>query len=490
MRSFAVDDMGRQGHMAHRDFTQHFPHPGWVEHDAAEIWDLTQQTLAEVVAALDGEEVAALGITVQRETIVAWDARSGEPRHNAIVWQDRRTADRCDELADSGELPHIREATGLVLDPYFSASKIEWLLSSGGVIADEHLRLGTIDSWLLWNLTGGSVHATDVSNASRTMLFDIRSLEWSADLCALFGVPRSALPEVRPCAGVLGATHADCAVGAGIPVAGMAGDQQSSLFGQACLEVGMVKNTYGTGSFVLMNVGEECPEPTEGMLSTVAWQLPGHMLGSDSATVTHYALEGAIFSTGSAIGWLRDGLGIISDAAECGPLAASVASSDGVMLVPAFTGLGAPWWDPRARGTVLGITRGTTRAHLARAVVDSMVHQTRDVVDAMAAASGTGAAELRVDGGAAVMDVLCKLQADQLGIPVTRSSVGETTALGAAFLAGLGVGLWADAAEVSATWSADRTFRPTTDEQSQEELEAEHAMWRRAVERSLDWATD
>ncbi|MCP4436807.1 MAG: glycerol kinase GlpK [Actinomycetia bacterium] len=487
VRSFAIDDSGVPGHVAHREFTQHFPQPGWVEHDAEEIWQVTQATLAEVVDAIGGQPIAAIGITVQRETIVAWDARDGRPLHRAIVWQDRRTAQRCEDLEAAGELDRVRSLTGLVLDPYFSASKIEWLLRHGGVEADQHLRLGTIDSWLLWNLTGGEVHATDVSNAARTMLFDIRDLDWSDDLCDLFGVPRSALPDPMPCSGTFGTTSDDCAAGAGIAVSGMAGDQQAALFGQACLEPGMAKNTYGTGSFVLMNVGNACPEPTDGMLSTVAWQLPGSMLGSPESTVTHYALEGAVFSTGSAVQWLRDGLGIIGSAAETGPLAESVQDSGGVVLVPAFTGLGSPWWDPRARGTIVGITRGTNRAHIARAVVESMVHQTRDVVDAMTAASGRQAAELRVDGGAAVMDLLCQLQADQLGVTVARAAQPETTALGAAYLAGLGVGVWADATEVSASWSADRRFEPTGDADA---IEAAHATWHRGVERSLDWATD
>ena len=488
VRAFAVDDSGRQGHVAHREFTQHFPQPGWVEHDAEEIWDVTQIVLAEVVAALGADaSIVAIGITDQRETSVAWDARDGMARHRAIVWQDRRTARRCEELLAAGELDRIRSLTGLVLDPYFSATKFEWLLRSGGVADDDHLRLGTIDSWLLWKLTGGAVHATDVSNASRTMLFDIRSLQWSQELCDLFGVPMAALPEVMPSSGVFGRTDSGCAAGPGIPIAGIAGDQQSSLFGQACLSPGMAKNTYGTGSFVLMNVGETCPEPADGMLSTVAWQLPGAALGAGPGPVTHYALEGAIFSTGSAVQWLRDGLGVISDAAEVGPLAESVDDTDGVMIVPAFTGLGSPWWDPRARGTVVGITRGTSRSHLARAVVESMVHQTRDVVDAMAAASGTSTSELRIDGGAAVMDLLCQLQADQLGVTVARAAVGETTALGAAYLAGLGVGLWADVAELSSTWTADRRFVPGGD---REALDAQHAMWLRAVQRSLDWAKD
>ena len=492
VRALAVDERGRPGPVAHREFTQHFPRPGWVEHDPEEIWDVTQAVLAEVAAALAaGDAPAARWRPSASRTNgrPPWPgtARDGRARHRAIVWQDRRTAARCEELAAAGELPRIRRHTGLVLDPYFSATKFEWLLGPGGVAADDHLRLGTIDSWLLWKLTGGSVHATDPSNASRTMLFDIGALGWSAELCGLFGVPSGALPEVRPSAGVLGTTSPDCALGAGIPVAGIAGDQQSSLFGQACLEPGMAKNTYGTGSFVLMNVGTTCPEPTEGMLSTVAWQLPGRFLGVDEPSVTHYALEGAIFSTGSAVQWLRDGLGIIDQAAETEPLAASVDSTEGVVVVPAFTGLGSPWWDPHARGTVLGITRGTTRAHLARAVVESMVFQTRDVVDAMVGASGTPPSEMRVDGGAAVMDLLCQLQADQLGIPVARAMVGETTALGAAYLAGLGAGVWSDAAEVASTWSADRTFEPAA---TADAADAAHRLWRRGVERSLRWAAD
>jgi len=496
VRAFTVDEGGRPGPVAYREFTQHFPQPGWVEHDADEIWTVTLTVLAEAMDALAAlgngggdSAVAAIGITDQRETVVAWDARDGRPRHRAIVWQDRRTAARCDGLAAAGHLDMVRSRTGLVLDPYFSASKMEWLLTEGGVAADEHLRLGTIDSWLLWNLTGGAVHATDVSNASRTMLLDIRTLEWSDELCGLFGVPRHALARVMPSCGEFGRTTADCPAGSGVPVAGIAGDQQSSLFGQACLTAGMAKNTYGTGSFVLMNVGDTCPEPTEGMLTTVAWQVPTRVLhpgpGATGST-THYALEGAIFSTGSAVQWLRDGLGVIDDAAECGPLAESVTDTDGVVIVPAFTGLGSPWWDPYARGTVVGITRGTTRAHLARAVVESMVYQTRDVVDAMVAASAETVSELRVDGGAAAMDVMLQLQADQLGVTVARSAVAETTALGAAYLAGLGAGVWADAAEVSSAWAADRRFEPGGD---RAQLDADHERWHRAVARSRHWVT-
>jgi glycerol kinase len=491
VRAFTVDESGRPGPASHREFTQHFPRPGWVEHDAEEIWQGVQAVVAEVVAHLEDRgdaTVASIGITDQRETVVAWDADDSSPRHRAIVWQDRRTAERCAALEAAGELPRIRSITGLVLDPYFSASKVEWMLGEGGVADDDGLRLGTIDSWLVWKLTGGAVHATDVTNASRTMLFDISALRWSSELCGLFGVPMSALPEVVPSCGVVGHTGADCPAGAGIPIAGIAGDQQSSLFGQACLWPGMAKNTYGTGSFVLLNVGETCPAPAEGMLTTVAWQLPAAVLEPGrSGRVTHYALEGAVFSTGSAVQWLRDGLGVIDGADECGPLAASVPDTGGVVMVPAFTGLGSPWWDPWARGTVVGITRGTTRAHLARAVVESMAHQTRDVVDAMVAAGSARLGELRVDGGAAAMDLMLQIQADQLGVTVARSAVGETTALGAAYLAGLGSGVWSSAAEVSEAWQADRRFEP---ERPREEVDAEHARWLRAVERSRSWATD
>lgn len=473
---------------AYREFTQHFPRPGWVEHDPEEIWTVTRSVLAEVVeligTAVTHEPVAAIGITNQRETIVAWDARDGTARHNAIVWQDRRTSQRCAELQRNGELPRIRELTGLVLDPYFSATKAEWLLGPGEVSADEHLRLGTIDSWLLWKLTGGTVHATDVSNAARTMLFDINTLRWSPELLELFGVPESALPEVLASAGVLGRTDADCVAGAGIPVAGIAGDQQASLFGQACVHPGMAKNTYGTGSFVLMNVGEEPPSVSDALLRTVAWQLPGQMLGSERTSVTHYALEGAIFSTGSAVQWLRDGLGIITDASEVGPLAESTEDTAGVYLVPAFTGLGSPWWEPEARATIVGITRGTGRAHLARAVVEAMVHQSRDVIDAMVEVCGHEITELRVDGGAAVMDLLCQSQADQLGVAVTRSRSTETTALGATYLAALGAGVFSEVDEVAAAWSAQRRFEPAGDRGT---LDASHAMWQRAVHRSISF---
>ncbi len=495
VRAFAVDLQGNPVGRSYREFTQYFPQPGWVEHDAAEIWAVTQQVIHELVTEL-GRTVAAVGITDQRETIVAWNRRTKQPLHAAIVWQDRRTAQRCEQLQAQGELPAIRATTGLVLDPYFSASKIEWLLTKGGVTADEDLMLGTIDSWLLWNLTGGAAHLTEPSNASRTMLFDVRSGEWSVGLCDLFGVPISALPQVRPSAGVFGTTTAGSGLAAGIPITGIAGDQQAALFGQACVHPGMAKNTYGTGSFVLMNVGSTCPEPTEGLLTTVAWTLPERMLGTESGSsgssntdglITHYALEGSIFATGAAVQWLRDGLGIIQEAAEIGPLAESVPDSGGVVFVPAFAGLGSPYWDPYARGTVLGITRGSGRAEFARAVVEAMAYQTRDVVDAMTAAAGTQLEELRIDGGASGMPLLLQLQADQLGVTVLRSSVAETTALGASYLAGLGAGIWADLSEVSQQWQADARAEPTAD---RSEANASYAQWQRAVERSRSWASE
>jgi glycerol kinase len=484
VRSVAVDESGAPVAFSYREFTQHFPRPGWVEHDAVEIWDAVQATLAELLAIVDGP-VAAIGITDQRETIVAWNRSDGTPRHRAIVWQDRRTAERCDALAD--HLPRVRELTGLVLDPYFSGSKLEWLFEHGGVERDADLAVGTIDSWLMWKLTGGAAHVTDPSNASRTMLYDIRARRWSDELCDLFSVPMGALPEVLPSIGRFGVTDEACAAGAGIPISGIAGDQQAALFGQACVRTGMTKNTYGTGSFVLMNVGDTCPPPSEGLLTTVAWTVPRSSLdgsGSDEL-VTHYALEGAIFVTGAAIQWLRDGLGIISEAAEVGPLAESVPDSAGTMVVPAFTGLGSPWWDPYARGTIVGLTRGVGRGHLARAVVEAMAFQTRDVVEAMCRASGREVAELRVDGGAAVMDLLLSVQADQLGVPVTRPTHTETTALGSGYMAGLAEGVWSSVADVEERWAVDRRVEPAEDRSA---ADAAYGQWLRAVERSRSWA--
>jgi glycerol kinase len=485
VRSFAVREDGSPAGYAYREFPQHFPQPGWVEHDPGDIWDATTATLGELVAALDGEPVAAIGITNQRETAVAWDRRTGAALHNALVWQDRRTAGRCDELRESGHLDRVRATTGLVLDPYFSATKFQWLLTEGGVRAGAtapDTALGTVDSWLVWNLTGGpngGVHVTEASNASRTLLFDIRNLAWSPELAELFGVPVAALAEVRPSGGRFGVTAEGLPVPRGIPVSGVLGDQQAALFGQACLSPGLAKNTYGTGSFVLMNVGDTCPDPVEGLLTTVAWT----MEGTGAAT---YALEGAIFVTGAAVQWLRDGLGLIHDSAELGPLAATCDDTAGVVVVPAFTGLGSPWWDPYARGTILGITRGTTPAHLARAVVEAMAYQTRDVVEAMSAASGQTIPELRVDGGASAMDLLLQIQADQLRAPVARPVVQETTALGAAYIAGVAEGVWASPEEVASRWTLDRRFEPLL---TPDEADVGHARWLRAVERSRGWAT-
>ncbi len=476
VRSLAVDEAGQIRGWSYREFTQHFPRPGWVEHDASEIWDAVRATLGELCGTLD-EPVAAVGITNQRETVVAWSRSTGRPLHRAIVWQDRRTAGRCDELAAAGHLPLVRERTGLVLDPYFSGTKVAWLLTEGGVPAGPDLAVGTIDTWVLWNLTGGAVHATDPSNASRTMLLDIHALAWDDELAGLLGVPVSALPEVRPTSGRLGVTVDGCGAPAGIPVSSLVGDQQGALFGQACFAPGMSKNTYGTGSFVLTNVGPVPPPVADGMLTTVAWQL------ADGSVA--YALEGSIFVTGAAVQWLRDGLGLIESSAEIGPLAASVTDSNGTFVVPAFTGLGTPWWDPYARGVVVGITRGVTRAHLARAVVESMAYQVRDAVEAMAQMSGTPITALRVDGGASVMDLLLQLQADQLRVPVSRPVMQETTALGAAYLAGLAEGVWGSLEEVAALWQLDAEFTPELDAALADLV---HGEWRRAVDRSRRWA--
>jgi glycerol kinase len=478
VRSRAVFVDRRPPVASYREFTQHFPQPGWVEHDAAEIWAAVVATLTEVVDAVGLVNVTAIGITNQRETAVAWSRSTGQPHGTAIVWQDRRTADRCAALEAAGHLPLVREQTGLVLDPYFTGTKFEWMIRERGLAIDADLALGTVDSWLMWNLTAGAVHATDVTNASRTMLFDIRHRAWSDELCALLGVPVAALPEVRPSSGRFGVTVASAGVPGGVPISGVAGDQQAALFGQACFHPGMAKNTYGTGSFVLLNVGTECPPPSDGMLTTIAWEL------ADGSVA--YALEGAIFVTGAAIQWLRDGINVIDDAAQAGVLAASVGDTGGVYVVPAFTGLGSPWWDPYARGTIVGITRGTTKAHVTRAVVESIAYQVRDAVSAMAAAGGTPIIDLRVDGGASVMDVLLQMQADQLGVTVSRPRDQETTALGAAYLAGLAEGVWPDLDAIEAMWELDATFTPADDRTFPDLF---HGQWLRAVERSRDWAT-
>ena len=459
------------------EITQHYPQPGWVEHDAEEIWTAVQRSASDALdrAGAAASDVRAIGITNQRETLVVWDRRTLKPLARAIVWQDRRTASECTRLREAGHGDRVREVTGLVLDPYFTATKLAWVLKHANIPADA--AVGTVDSWLVARLSAGRDHVTDASNASRTLLFDISRGVWSKEMADLFGVRLAHLPEVRDSSGAISQSDAGVFGGVAAPITGIAGDQQAALFGQACTAVGMAKNTYGTGSFVLLQTGDQRVPSTSGMLTTVAWRRGGRL---------SYALEGAIFITGAALQWLRDGLGIIEKAAEAGPIAASVPDSGGVFMVPAFVGLGAPYWDAYARGTIVGLTRGSGRAQLVRAAVESMAYQTRDVVEAMERDTGAPLRELRVDGGAAVMDVLCQLQADLLGIPVRRPRQTETTALGAAFLAGLGAGIWKDA-DLEKFWKLDREFEPTM---SRDEAASMQAQWRRAVERSRGWATD
>jgi glycerol kinase len=464
------DERGGVAGRAYREFRQHFPRPGWVEHDAGEIWEVTRAVARDALdaAGVAGGRLTAIGITNQRETVVAWDPASGEPLHRALVWQDRRTAGRCDELREQGREELFRERTGLVLDPYFSGTKLEWLIEHGGV--DPSAALGTVDSWLAFKLTGR--HATDYSNASRTLLFDIHELSWDGELCELLGVPPDSLPEPLPSAHVYGETGE---FGGSVPVAGIAGDQQAALYGQACHEPGLGKNTYGTGSFVLENAGTEAPPPESGLLTTVAWGVGDRV---------DYALEASIFVTGAAVQWLRDGLGIIGAASESEELAASLESNDGVYLVPAFAGLGSPHWDPYARGALVGLTRGTGRAHLARAALESIAYQTVDAVRAMEAASGLELEELKADGGAVENAWLMHFQADVLGAPVVVPEITETTALGAAYLAGVASGLWSEP-DVRAMWREAARYEPSMAEDRREALLSE---WRRALERARGWA--
>jgi glycerol kinase len=451
---------------AYRELTQHFPRPGWVEHDAGEIWEVTQAVAGEALAdaGLRPGELAAVGIANQRETVCVWDPSSGEPLHRAIVWQDRRTAARCEQLRAAGHEPLARARTGLVLDPYFSATKIEWLLQNvDGLRARARAGtavFGTVDSWLIYKLTGE--HLTDASNASRTLLFDIAAGRWDPELLELFDdIPARALPEIRPSAGVFAATLPDALHGHAVPVAGVAGDQQAALFGQACVDPGLAKNTYGTGSFVLLNTGfTALQQPPPGLLGTVAWSIGG---------ARTYALEAAIFVTGAAVQWLRDGLGIIADAAETEALAASLEANDGVYFVPALTGLGSPHWDPHARGTIVGLTRGAGRAHLARATLEAIAYQTYDAVRAMQDASEQALAELRVDGGASVNRWLMQFQADILGAPVVLGETAQTTALGAALLAGVGVGLWT-VSDIAGSWRERERYVPRMSADERAEL--------------------
>ncbi len=464
---------------AAREFEQHFPRPGWVEHDADEIWRVTQAVAGAALddAGLGPGELQAVGITNQRETVCVWDPRTGEPLHRAIVWQDRRTAARCDELREQGYEELVRRRTGLVLDPYFSATKIEWLLAnveglreraqSGGAV------FGTVDAWLIYKLTGEL--ATDPSNASRTMLFDIAGGGWDPELLELLGIPERALPRVATSCGPIATTRAEALHGHEVPVAGVAGDQQAALFGQACVDPGLGKNTYGTGSFVLQNAGPTVPPPFEGLLATVAWGIGERLT---------YALEAAIFVTGAAVQWLRDGLGIIDAAAETEALAASLDGNDGVYFVPALTGLGSPHWDPYARGTIVGLTRGSGRAHLARATLESIAYQTVDAVRSIEAACGVALEELRADGGAATNGWLMQFQADMLGVPVVVPEIAETTALGAAYLAGVGTGVWT-IDQVSRNWRERRRYEPSLDADRRESLLRD---WGRALERARGWA--
>ena len=485
-RAIAFGHDGRPVAVAQQPFEQRFPAPGHVTHDPEAIWTSQLTVAREVVRQIGGaERIAAIGIANQRETTIVWDRATGDPIADAIVWQSRITAPACERLRAAGHGALFRERTGLPLDAYFSGPKIANLLDGvqGARSRAERgeLAFGTVDSFLLWRLTGGTarsgaVHATDVSNASRTLLFDIHRLEWDDELLDLVGVPRSMLPRVQPTSGIVGETAPEL-FGRPIPIAALAGDQEAATFGQACFEPGMAKNTYGTGAFLLLNTGTTARPSANGLLSTVGWQLAA------GAPAT-YALEGSVFSAGSAVQWLRDGLGVIEHAADVEALAASIDDTEGVYLVPAFTGLGAPYWDPNARGTIVGITRGTTRAHLARATLEAIAFQVADVIEAMAADAGAPLQTLRVDGGAAANDLLLQLQADLLGVPVERPVVAETTALGAAYFAGLAVGLWSGLDEIRGNWALHRAFEPSmSGDRRGSMLEG----WRRAVERSRGW---
>ncbi|MGZ7031553.1 MAG: glycerol kinase GlpK [Thermoanaerobaculia bacterium] len=474
-RAILFDRAGTAIAVAQHEFRQIFPQPGWVEHDAQEIWHSQIAVTEEVIEKVPGISIAVIGITNQRETTVLWDRETGEPIANAIVWQDRRTAPMCDELRTAGHEPLFRERTGLLFDPYFSGTKIRWLLDhvdgARQKAKEGRLAFGTIDSWLVWNLTGGKVHVTDATNASRTLLFDIRRGAWDDELLDVLGIPRSILPLVRHSSEIVGRTAN------GIPIAGIAGDQQAALFGQRCCVPGMAKNTYGTGCFIVMNTGDQPVISAHGLLSTIAWSFPDRAM--------QYAMEGSVFVAGAVVQWLRDQLGIIGSAAEIEALASSVPDTGGVLFVPAFTGLGAPHWDPYARGAILGITRGTTAAHLARAALESIALQTADVLEAMRADSGLELRELRVDGAASRNDLLMQLQADAAGARVVRASVSETTALGAAYLAGLATDFWRSEDEIEAMWKASRIFEPRINAASRA---ATLERWREAVERSKKWA--
>ena len=478
-----VDGTGSVVWQSYREITQIYPRPGWVEHDPNEIFDSVIETVDDLLEATEihPRQIIAIGITNQRETTIIWERATGEPVSNAIVWQCRRTAPLCDELKSLGLEAQFTDKTGLPVDAYFPATKIRWILDhipDGQRRAQSgELAFGTVDSWLLWNLTNGTVHATDVTNASRSMLYDIDALQWDADLLNALDIPAALLPSVMPSSGVFGYTGGNFFAGQAIPITGVAGDQHAALFGQACFQPGMAKNTYGTGSFILVNTGAERVRSQHGILSIIAWDLGGGVT---------YGLEGSVFSTGATVQWLRDGLQFIEASSDIEALAASAEDNGGVYLVPAFTGLGAPHWDMYARGTIVGITRGTTRAHIARAALESTAYQTRDAIDAMKSDTGLDIPLLRVDGGGAANNLMMQFQSDILATPIERNAIAETTALGAAYLAGLATGFWASADEIAASWASDRRFEPQMDDIRRNRL---YADWLRAVDRSKGWQT-
>lgn len=482
-RAILFDKYGQICHIAQKEFTQLYPQPGWVEHDAEEIWATQFSVMAEAIAkaSLTTADIAAIGITNQRETTVVWDRASSKPIYNAIVWQDRRTASYCDQLKADGLAPLIQSKTGLVIDAYFSATKLKWILDNVSGAREKavkgELAFGTIDCWLNWKLTNGKVHATDVSNASRTMLMNLETCEWDEELLRLFDIPASVLPEIIPSSKIYGVTESVVKT-ANIPLAGIAGDQQAALFGQQCTTPGMVKNTYGTGCFMLMHTGDKIVHSSNKLLTTVAWKLNNRV---------EYAVEGSIFIGGAVVQWLRDGLHMIRSSAEIEDLASRVTDTDGVYIVPAFAGLGAPHWNQHARGTVFGLTRGTTRAHIARACLESIAYQTMDVLKAMEADAGLPIKELRVDGGATINNLLMQFQCDLLQVPVIRPEVYETTALGAAYLAGLGVGYWESTADIQQQWKAAKEFHP---ERTTEEMRSFTRGWERAIKASIAWADE
>lgn len=480
-RSILFDETSNIVAVAQKEFTQIFPKPGWVEHNANEIWSTQIGTMAEVVAnaGIDPSEIAAIGITNQRETTVVWEKATGKPVYNAIVWQSRQTMGICDDIKAKGLADKFRQKTGLVVDAYFSGTKVKWILDNveGARAKAEagELLFGTIDTWLIWKLSGGKVHVTDYSNASRTLMYNIRDLKWDDELLEILTVPKSMLPEVRPSSEVYGLTAPAVFQGAEIPIAGAAGDQQAALFGQTCFRPGMAKNTYGTGCFMLMNTGSELYTSKNGLLTTIAWGIEGKV---------EYALEGSIFVAGSAVQWLRDGLKAIEAAQDSEYYAGKVSDAEGVYVVPAFVGLGAPYWDMKARGAILGLTRGTTKGHIIRATLDSMAYQTKDVLGAMEADSGIKLQALKVDGDAVANNLLMQFQSDILGVPVDRPVVTETTALGAAYLAGLAVGVWANKEDLIQNWQLNRRFEPTMGADERAKL---YAGWQKAVKRSMDW---